>query len=82
MKVKDLKEKLAELPDDLELVSYQHGMEQSGILPLRLYPKVIKVKTEKCAARDAFDGTDYTYERFTKDPNGDRDVCELIMGTV
>lgn len=77
MNVKELIEKLQKYPQDLEIVANQHGMEQSGILLLNLYPRVIRVKTEVVETRYAFDGTDYSYERYVKDLSGDKEVLEL-----
>ena len=33
MTVKELKDKLNNLPDDMEIVSYHHDMERTGIMP-------------------------------------------------
>lgn len=77
MNVKQLIEKLQKYPQDMEIVANQYGMEQSGILPLNLYPRVIRVKKEVVETRDAFDGTDYSYERYMKDLGGDKEVLEL-----
>lgn len=37
MKVKELKELLANVDDELEIVGYENGMEQTGLLPVSKY---------------------------------------------
>ncbi len=37
MTVKELKKLLEDVDDELELVGYQNGMEQSGLLPISKY---------------------------------------------
>lgn len=65
MKVKELKELLANVDDELEIVGYENGMEQTGLLPVSKYGmKVITGKTVKKETWDRFDGIDYTYEAF------------------
>lgn len=45
MKVKELKELLANVDDELEIVGYENGMEQSGLMPVGKWGmKVISVK--------------------------------------
>lgn len=74
MKVGKLKELLKNIPDDLEIVGYESDMERSGIMPKSFNGKILKVKEEKENTWDSFDGTNYTYTRYRKDPNGDKEV--------
>lgn len=74
MKVGDLKKMLENIPDDLEIVGYESDMECHGIMKKSFYGEIVKVKTEKAYTWDRFDGTDYTYERYVKDKNGDKEV--------
>lgn len=74
MTVGELKKMLENVPDDLEIVTYQNGMEQHGILPKTFYGKIVKVTEEKVQTHDAFDYTDYTYTRFKEDKNGTKEV--------
>lgn len=78
MKVKELKELLANVDDELEIVGYENGMEQSGLTPVGKWGmKVISVKMVKKETWDRFDGTDYTYEAFEEDESGDTKVFRL-----
>ena len=78
MKVKELKELLANVDDELEIVGYENGMEQSGLMFISKYGmKVISGKMVKKATWDRFDGTDYTYEAFEEDESGDTKVFRL-----
>lgn len=78
MKVKELKELLANVDDELEVVGYEEGMEQTGLLPVGKWGmKVITGKTVKKETWDRFDGTDYTYEVFEENKDGDTKVFRL-----
>ena len=78
MKVKELKELLANVDDDLEIVGYQNGMEQTGLLPISPYSmKVLNGEMVKKETWDRFDGTDYSYEVFQENKNGNMRVFKL-----
>lgn len=78
MKVKELKELLANVDDELEIVGYENRMEQSGLMPVGKWGmKVISVKMVKKETWDRLDGTDYTYETFEEDGNGDMKAFRL-----
>lgn len=78
MKVKELKELLANVDDELEIVGYENGMEQTGLLPVSKYGmKVITGKVVKKETWDRFDGEDYTYEVFEENKDGDTKVFRL-----
>lgn len=78
MKVKELKELLANVDDDLEIVGYQNGMEQTGLLPISPYSmKVLTGEMVKKSTYDVFDYTDYTYEVFEENKNGTVRVFKL-----
>lgn len=78
MKVKELKELLANVDDDLEIVGYQNGMEQTGLLPVSRYSmQVLTGEMVKKSTYDAFDYTDYTYEVFQENKNGNLSVFKL-----
>ena len=78
MKVKELKELLANVDDDLEIVVDQNGMEKSGLLPVSPYSmKVLTGEMVKKSTYDRFDYTDYTYEVFQENKNGNVRVFKL-----
>lgn len=78
MKVKELKELLANVDDDLEIVGYQNGMEQTGLLPVSPYSmKVLTGEMVKQSTYDRFDYTDYTYEVFKENKCGTVRVFKL-----
>lgn len=78
MKVKELKELLANVDDDLEIVGYQNGMEQTGLLPVSPYSmSVLTGEMVKKNTYDAFDYTDYTYEVFEENKCGNVKVFKL-----
>ena len=78
MKVKELKELLANVDDDLEIVGDQNGMEKSGLLPVSPYSmKVLTGEKVKKSTYDRFDYTDYTYEVFQENKNGNMRVFKL-----
>ena len=71
MTVKELKDKLANLPEDMELVTYHHDMEKDGIMPANF---ICEQATFRKAVRDTyddFDGNAYSYEIYVEDENGD-----------
>ena len=74
MTVGELKERLKNVDDNMLIVSYQNGMEKSGILKAYPYAGVIKVKEVEKSTWDRFDGTDYTYTAYEKDKHGDKEV--------
>lgn len=71
MKVKELIEKLSTMPPEVELVSYQSDMEKSGIRPIFYNPTLEKYKIKRKSTYDRFDYTDYTYEVYVEDENGE-----------
>ena len=79
MTVKELKELLANVDDELEIVGYVNGLEQSGLLPVSGYG--MRVMTGKIVKKETWDrfetGTDYTYEAFEEDESGDTKVFRL-----
>lgn len=78
MKVKELKELLANVDDDLEIVGYQNGMEQTGLLPVSPYSmRVLTGEIVKKSTYDRFDYTDYTYEVFQENKSGNVKVFQL-----
>ena len=78
MKVKELKELLANVDDDLEIVGYQNGMEQTGLLHVSRYSmKVLTGEIVKKSTYDRFDYTDYTYEVFQENKSGNMKVFQL-----
>lgn len=78
MKVKELKELLANVDDELEIVGYEEGMEKRGLMPVSKYGmKAITGKIVKKETWDRFDGTDYTYEVFEENEDGDTKVFSL-----
>lgn len=78
MKVKELKEMLANVDDDLEIVCYQNDMERSGLLPFSPYSmKVLTGELVKKSTYDRFDYTDYTYEVFKENKSGNMKVFKL-----
>ena len=78
MTVKELKKLLEDVDDELELVGYQNGMEQSGLLPISKYDmKTLQGERVECHTWDRFDGTDYTYEGFEEKKDGQMKVFRL-----
>ena len=74
MTVGELKERLKDVDDDMLIVSYQNGMERSGILKAYPCAEVIRVKEVKKSTWDRFDGGDYTYTAYEKDKHGNKKV--------
>ena len=78
MNVIELKELLANVDDELEIVGYVNGLEQSGLLPVSGYGmRVMTGKIVKKETWDRRDGTDYTYEAFEENKDGDTKVFRL-----
>lgn len=78
MKVKELKQLLENVDDELDLVGYQHGMEKSGLLPISKYDmKTLQGEMVKRNTGDRFDGTDYSYEVFEEKKDGQMKVFRL-----
>lgn len=78
MKVKELKQLLENVDDELEIVGYQNGMEQSGLLPISKYGmKPLQGEMVKRETWDRFDGTDYSYEVFEEKKDGQMKVFRL-----
>ena len=78
MKVKELKEMLANVDDDLEIVGYQNDMERTGLLPVSPYSmKVLTGELVKKSTYDRFDYIDYTYEVFKENKSGNMKVFKL-----
>lgn len=71
MKVNELKQLLENVDDELDIVAYQHGMEQSGLLPVSTYGMgTITGEIVSRPTRDAFDGTEYCYDVFVEKKDG------------
>lgn len=77
MKVKELIEKLKKFDENLEIVGYESDMERSGIQPVDVYPRVVKVKEVTKSTWDRFDGTDYNYTVYVPMETGDTEVLQL-----
>lgn len=59
--VKELKDFIKDLPDDMLLAHYKDTMETSGYF-VGLSCDVVNMKEETRYTWDRFDGTDYSYE--------------------
>ena len=78
MKVKDLKKGLENVDDELDVVGYQHGMEQSGLLPVSAGSmRVVAGEMVERETWDRFDGTDYKYNVFEEKKGGSIKVFQL-----
>lgn len=77
MKVKDLIEKLKQFDENMEIVAYESDMERSGIQPVNVYPRLVKLKKVTKSTWDRFDGTDYTYTTYVQAKDGDTEVVQL-----
>lgn len=77
MKVKELKQLLETVDDELEIVGYQHGMEQSGLLPVSKCMRVISGEMVERQTWDRFDGIDYKYKVFEEKKTGTMKVFQL-----
>lgn len=70
MKVKELKELLANVDDELEIVGYENGMEQSGLMPVGKWGmKVISVKMAKKQWDKTADEYDAVLKEYMKAQN-------------
>ena len=67
--VKELKELLKDLPDDMLLVIYRQGMEKCGYMN-NLFGEVQKMTKQTKCTYDRFDYTEYVYEDYVRDANG------------
>lgn len=77
MKVKDLLEKLKGVDPEMEVVAYQDGMEQHGIMPVKGVRGVVKVNLVKKETYDAFDWTTYDYDAYEENKEGSLEVFRL-----
>lgn len=78
MKVKELKQLLENVDDELDLVGYQHGMEKSGLLPISKYNmKTLQGEMVKRNTWDAFDDTEYCYDVFVEKIDGNTKMFRL-----
>lgn len=78
MTVGELKERLKNIPDDLEIISYQDTMEKHGIMKIYgIIGKVKKYRKERKETWDRFDGESYSYEVYVEDENGDIEAFEV-----
>lgn len=68
--VGELKSFLKDVPDDVLLVKYRSDMETSGYRN-DFYCSVTNMSKHKKDAYDRFDGTDYSYEVYEPDENGE-----------
>lgn len=71
MTVGELKNILKDIPDDLEIVTFESDMEKCGIMKAYISPRVETYRKEIKTTWDRFDGGSYIYEVFEKDENGD-----------
>ena len=67
--VKELKEMIKDLPDDMKIVQYQEGMEKRGFLE-GAFIKVEKRIPVEVETYDRFDYTKYSYKRYEFDVDG------------
>ena len=67
--VKELKEMIKDLPDDMKIVQYQEGMERRGYLE-GAFIKVEKRTPVEVETYDRFDYTEYSYQRYEFDVDG------------
>ena len=67
--VKELKEFIKDLPDDMPLASYENNIERSGYFN-KVLCEIAKMKKTINHDYDVFDGTYYNYEVLYKDENG------------
>lgn len=77
MTIGELKEKLKNIPDDLEVVAYQSDMERYGIMSAYISPEIKKYNATTRNGYDSFDGCSYTYEVFEENENGSVKAVEL-----
>ena len=67
--VKELRDYLANLPDDMIIVHFIEDMERSGYMP-NIYPRVANMSPIKEQTYDSFDGTAYDYTHYIYDEEG------------
>lgn len=67
--VKELRDYLANLPDDMIIVHFIEDMERSGYVP-NVYPRVANMSPTKEQTYDLFDGTAYDYTHYIYDKKG------------
>lgn len=67
--VKELRDYLANLPDDMIIVHFIEDMERSGYVP-NIYPHVANMSPIKKQTYDSFDGTAYDYTHYIYDEKG------------
>lgn len=67
--VKELREFIKDLPDDMPIAAYESNMERSGYFN-RVCLNIVKMKETINWGRDAFDGTEYSYKILYGDKNG------------
>ena len=67
--VRELKEFIKNLPDDMPLVNYQSNMERSGYQN-NVFCSVVNMKKETRETWDRFDGISYTYEAMVNSADG------------
>lgn len=77
MKVKELIEKLLNMPQDAELVAFQHDIEKSGIMPVFYNPKLRKYTKKSKLTGDRFDYGKYSYDTYVRDKNGEIEAVEM-----
>ena len=79
MTVKELKELLANVDDSLEVMGYQSGMEQSGIMPVsKAAMGTVQGEMVTRHTWDRFDGTDYDYTVFEEKKGGTKSVFRIF----
>lgn len=67
--VKELKEMIKDLPDNMKIVQYQEGMERRGFLE-GAFIKIEKRTPVEVETYDRFDYTEYSYKRYEYDVDG------------
>ena len=67
--VKELREFIKDLPDDMPIAGYESNIERSGYFN-RAYLNIVKMKETINWGVDAFDGTKYSYKILYQDKNG------------
>ena len=78
MKVKELKQLLENVDDELDIVGLQHGLEKSGLLPVSTYGMgTVTGEIVSRQTRDAFDGTEYSYDVFVAKKDGNTKMFRL-----
>ena len=67
--IKELRDYIKDLPDDMPILHYEDGMEKHGFMDNACFG-IDNMVTERVGTYDAFDGCHYTYERFTESDAG------------